>query len=239
MTHPGSSGDDGPKQDRLRDSEFAESLRTPRAAAVAGVGFAVLAFFAFVCLHLAVPVGSLDNTSFDLTSQSVALARIGSAAVPFAGICFLWFIGVIRTHIGAREDRLFATVFLGSGLIFVAMLFVSTAVAAAVIFLYDSGISAQQGLLLFGGRLWDELLSSYAARMAGAFTLAATTLGRRTGVMPPWLQVVGYLAGLAMMVAPFGVHYVELLFPLWVAIYSVYVFATSGASEVAGVSPPR
>ena len=45
--------------------------------------------------------------------------------VPFAGIAFLWFIGVIRDRIGQHEDRFFATVLLGSGLIFVAMLFVS------------------------------------------------------------------------------------------------------------------
>jgi len=33
--------------------------------------------------------------------------------VLFAGIAFLWFIGVVRDRIGEREDRFFATVFLG------------------------------------------------------------------------------------------------------------------------------
>ncbi len=51
--------------------------------------------------------------------------------VPFAGIAFLWFIGVLRDRIGEREDRFFATVFLGSGLLFVAMMFVAVAVAGA------------------------------------------------------------------------------------------------------------
>ena len=50
--------------------------------------------------------------------------------IPFAGIAFLWFIGVLRDRIGEREDRFFATVFLGSGLLFVAMLFVAAAIAA-------------------------------------------------------------------------------------------------------------
>jgi hypothetical protein len=36
--------------------------------------------------------------------------------VPFAGIAFLWFIGVLRDRLGELEDRFFATVFLGSGL---------------------------------------------------------------------------------------------------------------------------
>ena len=44
--------------------------------------------------------------------------------VPFAGIAFLWFIGVVREQLGNVEDRLFSTVFLGSGLLFLAMLFI-------------------------------------------------------------------------------------------------------------------
>ena len=43
--------------------------------------------------------------------------------MPFAGIAFLWFIGVVRDQLGEVEDRLFSTVFLGSGLLFLAMLF--------------------------------------------------------------------------------------------------------------------
>ena len=53
--------------------------------------------------------------------------------VPFAGIAFLWFIGVLRDRLGEREDRFFATVFLGSGLLFLAMLFISAAVAGGII----------------------------------------------------------------------------------------------------------
>ena len=37
--------------------------------------------------------------------------------VPFAGIAFLWFIGVLRDRLGALEDRFFATVFLGLGML--------------------------------------------------------------------------------------------------------------------------
>ena len=38
--------------------------------------------------------------------------------IPFAGIAFLWFIGVLRDRLGEQEDRFFATVFFGSGLLF-------------------------------------------------------------------------------------------------------------------------
>ena len=53
--------------------------------------------------------------------------------LPFAGIAFLWFIGVVRDRIGQGEDRFFATVFLGSGLLFIAMLFVTGAVAGGLV----------------------------------------------------------------------------------------------------------
>ena len=53
--------------------------------------------------------------------------------IPFAGIAFLWFVGVLRDRIGEREDRFFATVLLGSGLLFVAMLFIGAAVAGGLI----------------------------------------------------------------------------------------------------------
>ena len=47
--------------------------------------------------------------------------------MPFAGVFFLWFVGVIRDRFGDREDRFFATVFLGSSILFLAMVFVAMA----------------------------------------------------------------------------------------------------------------
>ena len=57
----------------------------------------------------------------------------GLYLVPFAGIVFLWFVAVIRDQVGEREDRFFATVFFGSGLLFVALLFAAAAVASALV----------------------------------------------------------------------------------------------------------
>ena len=52
---------------------------------------------------------------------------------PFAGIASLWFIGVIRDRIGIHEDQLFATVFLGSGLLFVGMYRAAAAELASLV----------------------------------------------------------------------------------------------------------
>jgi hypothetical protein len=108
-------------------------LRTSQGAAVAGIIFGVLLIAALVLLRVSVPArpkvaGAWLSDSGRRTAVAVALNLI-----PFAGIAFLWFIGVLRDRIGEREDRLFATVFLGSGLLFVGMLFVAAAVAGATI----------------------------------------------------------------------------------------------------------
>ena len=51
--------------------------------------------------------------------------------IPFAGIAFLWFLAVLRRRIGHGEDQFFATVFLGSGFLYIAMLFAADAAATA------------------------------------------------------------------------------------------------------------
>ena len=44
--------------------------------------------------------------------------RLALNLVPFAGIACLWFMGLLRNRVGTLEDQFFATVFLGSGLLF-------------------------------------------------------------------------------------------------------------------------
>jgi hypothetical protein len=71
-----------------------------------------------------------ETRDFYLHTGGPGVALVGVYLAPFSGIAFLWFIAVVRNLIGAREDRYFATVFLGSGLLFVAMLCVATGWAA-------------------------------------------------------------------------------------------------------------
>jgi hypothetical protein len=89
-------------------------LKTPRAAAIAGIVFSTLFIVSLVLIRISVPANLLDaGTWFSESRKTVSLAL---NLLPFAGIAFLWFIGVLRDRIGAYEDRFFATVFLGSGL---------------------------------------------------------------------------------------------------------------------------
>jgi hypothetical protein len=112
------------------------NLRTPRAGAVAGLVFSVLLFAVFGLMHMFVPPDPNEPGMWLHTSaRSVELAL---NLVPFAGAAFLWFIGVLRDRLGPLEDRFFATVFLGSGLLFLATLFIAAATVGALVITFDA-----------------------------------------------------------------------------------------------------
>jgi hypothetical protein len=109
------------------------SLIPPRGAAISGVIFSVLTIVALGLVRYALPV-DLSLSGLWLTDPDRRNSlRFALDLVPFAGIAFLWFIGVLRTHLGELEDQFFATVLLASALLFVATLFVSSAAAEALI----------------------------------------------------------------------------------------------------------
>jgi hypothetical protein len=205
-------------------------LSTPRAAALAGIIFAVLLIVALVALHVALPgdgsaVKWLQRAS---NRQSVSLTL---SLIPFAGIAFLWFIGVIRSRLGDREDRLFATAFLGSGLVFVAMLFTAAAAVGALLHLYDNGAVVAPGDVRLASSLAGILLGTFGVRMAAVFTLVVTNLGRRTGIVPSWLVVLGFLTAAILLVTPPGTVWSMLLFPVWVFLLSVDILVKSLRGE--------
>lgn len=109
-----------------------EAIRTPRAAALAGIAFSILFAAGVVLVRTAVPPDPSDAGKLltDPAQRDAVMFALG--LVPFAGIAFLWFVGVLRARFGASEDRFFATAFLGSGLLFVAMLFVTAALSVGV-----------------------------------------------------------------------------------------------------------
>jgi hypothetical protein len=201
------------------------ALRTPRAAAIAGIAFALLLGTALVLLRIAVPAdpreaGTWLDDTWRKNSVEVALNLI-----PFAGLAFLWFVGVIRDRIGAAEDRFFATVFLGTAFLFVGMLFVAAALADGLF-----GTEVQRGSARISPEVWRFgrhttylVLTVYAMRMAGAFTISATTIAVRLGIIPRWLTAFGWIVALVLLLTVATFAWVALLFPLWVLVLSVYL----------------
>ena len=106
-------------------------LTTPRAAALAGVVFALLFGAVLILIRTKMPEGNADSSEW-LNSRGSGI-EIAKTLMPFAGISFLWFIGVVRDGLGRYEDKFFASVFICSGVLFLAMMFVSTAVAAGLV----------------------------------------------------------------------------------------------------------
>jgi hypothetical protein len=197
-------------------------LRTPRAAAVAGIIFSVLLIAALVLLRLSVPADPRVPGSWLTDSGRRTAVDVALLLVPFAGIAFLWFIGVLRDRIGHREDRFFATVFLGSGLLFVAMLFVTAAVAGGVLAAASASSSPLgSDVLALGRDVTGLLLNVYSMRMAAVFTLTTVTIARRTEIVSRWLTVAGVVTALVLLVAVEFSDWVELLFPAWILALSL------------------
>ena len=90
-------------------------LKTPRAAGIAGIVFSILFIVSLVLIRISVPANPQEAGAW--LSDGQKTVSLALHLLPFAGIAFLWFIGVLRDRIGPYEDRFFATVFLGSGLL--------------------------------------------------------------------------------------------------------------------------
>ena len=208
------------------------ALRTPRAAAVAGIAFSALLITSLALLRVSVPAESAVAGTWLTDSGKRTAVAIGLNLIPFAGIAFLWFIGVIRDRIGAHEDRFFATVFLGSGLLFVAMMFVAAAVAGGIIAGMSSSAPPGADTLALGRNVTSLLLNVYSMRMAAVFTLTTVTIARRTRIVSRWLTFAGLATALVLLVGVGISQWVELLFPAWILAISIDILVAGPSAPV-------
>lgn len=202
-------------------------MTTPRAAALAGVLSALLFAAVLILIRVKMPEGVGDSTQWLNSEQGGILTA--TKLMPFAGITFLWFIGVVRDGLGRYEDRFFATVFFGSGLLFLAMMFVSTAVAAALV-ASNRGVTdpaAHVEVIAFGKMIVVFAARTYAIRMAAVFMMSLATIWLKTGLMPRWLVVVSYLVALALLIAGDVSMWLTLAFPVWVLVVSALILLRS------------
>lgn len=197
--------------------------RSRRSAAIAGIVFAVLLLAAMTMLGIALSEDSVRSLESDASRRN--LIRISLHLVPFAGIAFLWFIGVVREQLGDVEDRLFSTVFLGSGLLFLAMLFDATVNASSLMGML-AGSNVNDDVWTYGRTSTQALISVFAMRMAAVFTLSVSTVGLRTSAIPRWVAVLGYLVAVVLLVAAGEHRWTQLVFPAWVLLVSVMILVT-------------
>ena len=198
-------------------------LTTPRAAAIAGILFSVLLITSLVLIRLSIPADPHDAGTW--LAGNMGPVDLALNLLPFAGIAFLWFMGVVRDRLGEHEDRFFATVFLGSGLLFLAMLFASAAMAGGIVIAYGDSPTAlaDSEAYAFARAVTFVVLNTYAIKMAGVFMISTCTLFLRTKVTPRWMALLGYVLALLLLVSISRTGWAFLVFPLWILLISIYI----------------
>jgi hypothetical protein len=202
-------------------------LRAPWAASIAGLLFAVL-FTAALLLLRSSPLTTADDAELVrlfATGQDLGIIVGGLYLAPFAGIMFLWFLAVIRDQIGEREDRFFATVFFGSGLLFVALILVAATVASApVVGVRYLGLEVPSAAEMGQARaLSYTVLFAFSTRAAAVFLISLGTIGLRSRTFPNWFAWTGYLLGVVLLVVVSFWDWIVLVLPAWVAIVSLFI----------------
>jgi hypothetical protein len=199
-------------------------LKTPKAAAIAGIAFSLLLLLILWLLRTSIPADPLEPGAWIATDKTAITVALN--LVPFAGVAFLWFIGVLRARLGQLEDRFFASVFLGSALLFLAMLFAAAAVVGAVILV--ASVSEPNELISsatfrFARAVSYIIMNVYAIKMAAVFMISTSTVVIRTGIAPRWIAFLGFLLALILLIGSFFISWSVAVFPSWVFLISVYI----------------
>src|SRR5882762_1277154 len=199
-------------------------LNTPKGAAIAGIVFSVLLLAILWLLRRSVPADPLDSGTWLATeSRSVAFAL---NLVPFAGVAFLWFIGVLRDRLGQQEDRFFATVFFGSALLFLAMLFAAAAIGGAVLLMASSAEPDQlrnSPTFHFARAAAYIIANAYAVKMACVFMISTSTVVIRTGIAPRWIAILGFVLAFILLVGSYYISWSIAVLPVWVFLLSIHI----------------
>jgi len=204
-----------------------QTLKTPRAAAIAGILFAVLFGGSVVLVRLSVPADPGEGGRW--LQESAGAVSWALSLLPFAGIAFLWFMGVVRDRIGHLEDQFLSTVFFGSGLLFLAMTFVSAALAGGALASYaiNPGKLIDSGTYTLVRAVMFRVANVYAFRMASVFMISLGTIWVRTRVMPRWLAGLTYVLAVALLLSTSSSLWLTLVFPAWVCTVSVYILISN------------
>ncbi len=222
----------------IASSSRQQILAPPRGAAIAGVIFSVLMIVGMGIARTAVPADLTQPDVWLTDPDRRAAVRLALALVPFAGIAFLWFMGVLRNRLGELEDKFFATVFLGSGLLFVASLFAAAALMGALIGAVAAGNlrSSDSATLYLGRRAIDALVNLFAMKMAGVFMISTCTIGLRSAIFPRWIAFAGYACALVLLLVIANWKWIQLVFPLWMLLLSVHILLVEFRSRPAGTA---
>jgi hypothetical protein len=200
--------------------------RTLTAGSIAGMLFGVL--FGVCVTIVQSTAGGADETGAWLAGGNTDL-EWALTLLPFAGIFFLWFIGVSRQRLGRWDDRFISSVILGSGVLFLAMVFASAGLAWALLAMYRKDPVGFPGsdTYSFVQFAVAKIFGVYALRMASVFLICQATAWLRHGLMPKWLALPSYLVALVLLFVVSQEAWAVLIFPVWIFVISAYLFSVS------------
>jgi hypothetical protein len=126
---------------------------------------------------------------------------------------------------GRRKTSFFATVFLGSGLMFLGMIFVAASAMGALILAHSAAPNALAGSATFAlARAFAyEIMNIYAFKMAAVFMVTTSTLAVNTQLTARWIAFLGYASAAFLLVFSGYSGWVVFIFPAWVLLVSVYI----------------
>ncbi len=199
-------------------------VRSPRSAAIAGILFSLLTSISMILLYNSVTPSPADIGSDWLETWSDE-ATVVLVLIPFAGIAFLWFTGVIRDLLGDLEDKFFATIFFGSGIILVVMMYIWAAAFGAIFGTYSvaADVLVDNDIFIYGSVFMNQVIGNYFLRMAAVYMLSIGSLWTKTDVIPRWLVIVTYVVGLGFLLFASRIRAARFVFPAWVLLVSVHI----------------
>ena len=208
------------------------NLKTPKAAAIAGIAFSLLMIAIFWLIRSSIPADPLEPGAWLVANtKTVALAL---NLVPFAGVAFLWFIGVLRDRLGQQEDRFFATVFFGSALLFLAMLFSAAALVGAITLVASSAEPNElinSSAFRFARAAAYIVMNVYAIKMAAVFMISTSTVVICTAIAPRWIAFLGFMLALILLIGSYYISWSFAVLPIWVFLISIYILIDNIGSQ--------
>ena len=200
-------------------------LRSIEAAAVAGLVFAVTSTTSLILLNMPPDLSGPDSEVAAWYSDAANRSSLttGLSLSIVSAVSFLWFVAVIRRRVGDREDRFFATVFLGSGILLTGVMLTGTAALASpavTIDLADGRVPDASTLAVMSG-FGTTLMLVVLLRIQAVFVVSTSTLALRSNAFSRWLSYLGYGIALVIFFMPILTDPVGLAFPIWVGILSV------------------
>jgi hypothetical protein len=131
--------------------------------------------------------------------------------------------GALRDRLGELEDQFFSTVFLGSSLLFLAMLFTLAAAVGAMILSFGQGAADVPDSMAFhfSRTFAYNIVNIYMVKMAGVFLMSTSTVVIFTKIAPRWVALVGFGLALILLFVSSHFSWTFVAFPLWVLLMSI------------------